>query len=138
METISSKIDNFLKSLYSSKVNNNIFIPSECLHLKSEKYLKDYQEFIVKYFFESTVDGLLLVYSTGLGKTLVAATIAKCFIDHQETLREDQRGKVIFVEKGCPIVICGSGLLKITDASFVETNLSSQFLPLKKFRTRFI
>ena len=47
-------------------------------------------------------------------------------------------GKVIFVEQGCPIVICGSGLLKITDASFVETNLSSQFLPLKKFRTRFI
>jgi len=46
-------------------------------------------------------------------------------------------GKVIFVEKGCPIVICGSGLLKITDASFVETNESSQFLPLKKFRIRF-
>ena len=37
------------------------------------------------------------MYSTGLGKTLVAATIAKCFIDHQETLPEQQRGKVIFV-----------------------------------------
>ncbi|ENM5933266.1 methionyl-tRNA formyltransferase [Vibrio mimicus] len=47
-------------------------------------------------------------------------------------------GKVIFVEQGCPIVICGSGLLKITDASFVETNSASQFLPLKKFRIRFI
>ena len=37
------------------------------------------------------------------------------------------------VEKGCPIVVCGSGLLKITDASFVGTKESSQFLPLKNF-----
>lgn len=46
-------------------------------------------------------------------------------------------GKVIFVDQGDPIVICGSGLLKITDASFIKTNLSSNFLPIKKFRLRF-
>ena len=46
-------------------------------------------------------------------------------------------GKVIFIDQGYPIIICGSGLLKITDASFTNTKLSSNFLPIKKFRLRF-
>tara|TARA_B100000035_G_C20990882_1_gene550097 strand:- start:418 stop:1314 length:897 start_codon:yes stop_codon:yes gene_type:complete len=46
-------------------------------------------------------------------------------------------GKVIFIDQGYPIIICGSGLLKITDASFIKTDLSSNFLPIKKFRLRF-
>jgi methionyl-tRNA formyltransferase len=44
-------------------------------------------------------------------------------------------GKVIFMEDSYPIVVCGTGLLKILDATIYGTNES--FLPLKKFRTRF-
>ena len=43
-------------------------------------------------------------------------------------------GKVIFVDKGNPIIVCASGLLKITMA-FNEDKMTN-FLPLKKFRIR--
>lgn len=46
-------------------------------------------------------------------------------------------GKVIFIEDGKPIVICGTGLLKINQA-FVDVNGEKKsFLPMKKFRMRF-
>ena len=45
-------------------------------------------------------------------------------------------GKVVFLKEGIPTVVCGSGLIKITDAFELETKKS--ILPLKKFRTRFI
>ncbi|NOU16875.1 MAG: methionyl-tRNA formyltransferase [Bacteroidales bacterium] len=44
-------------------------------------------------------------------------------------------GKVILLDKEYPIVICGNGLLKITEAIFSETKNS--ILPLKNYRTRF-
>lgn len=44
-------------------------------------------------------------------------------------------GKVIFVNHGFPIVICGKGLLKIKRATFDIDGKS--LLPLKKFRIRF-
>lgn len=47
-------------------------------------------------------------------------------------------GKVIFVEEGMPVVICGSGLLKITKASYMEEDTREPFLPMKSFRLRFI
>jgi methionyl-tRNA formyltransferase len=42
-------------------------------------------------------------------------------------------GKVLFVREGSPVVICGQGLLEITRCSLN----GADFLPLKKFRTRF-
>lgn len=44
-------------------------------------------------------------------------------------------GKVIFVEEGLPVIVCGKGLLKIKKAEFVDNQQS--VLPLKKFRSRF-
>lgn len=44
-------------------------------------------------------------------------------------------GKVIFVEEGRPIVVCGNGLLKIISCQSDEDG--SSLLPLAKFRTRF-
>jgi methionyl-tRNA formyltransferase len=46
-------------------------------------------------------------------------------------------GKVIFVRDGLPTVICGKGLLKITNAYVVTKSGQENYLPLKKFRTRF-
>ncbi|MCA1010721.1 formyltransferase family protein [Halobacillus halophilus] len=43
-------------------------------------------------------------------------------------------GKVVFIEQGFPIVVCGSGLLKVTKA--VDSKKKSIF-PLKKFKSRF-
>lgn len=44
-------------------------------------------------------------------------------------------GKVIFVDNGCPTVICGSGLLRITEAFLFE---GRSFLPINSFRVKFI
>lgn len=44
-------------------------------------------------------------------------------------------GKVIFMDDGFPVIVCGKGLLKITEATYDESGESA--LPLKKFRIRF-
>jgi methionyl-tRNA formyltransferase len=44
-------------------------------------------------------------------------------------------GKVIFCQNGEPIIVCGSGLLKLKHAVFEDTQVD--VLPLHKFRTRF-
>jgi methionyl-tRNA formyltransferase len=45
-------------------------------------------------------------------------------------------GKVLFMRKGFPVIVCGSGLLKITALFDSETRQS--LLPLKRFRSRFV
>jgi methionyl-tRNA formyltransferase len=45
-------------------------------------------------------------------------------------------GKVLFMRKGFPVIVCGSGLLKITALCDSETQQS--LLPLKRFRSRFV
>lgn len=46
-------------------------------------------------------------------------------------------GKIIFVEKGMPVVICGTGLLRITEASVSVDGISRSLLPINTFRVRF-
>lgn len=43
-------------------------------------------------------------------------------------------GKILFIEEGFPLIICGEGLLKIKSAKWDD---GSDFFPLKKFRQRF-
>ena len=51
-----------------------------------------------------------------------------------EIINRDE-GKVIFINDGFPVVVCGVGLLKITYAVYDSDGTS--VLPLKKFRSRF-
>ncbi|QXH34609.1 methionyl-tRNA formyltransferase [Pseudomonas muyukensis] len=44
-------------------------------------------------------------------------------------------GKVIFVEAGQPVIVCGEGLIKIT--ACISEDSGESLLPLKKFRSRF-
>lgn len=44
-------------------------------------------------------------------------------------------GKVIFIEDGLPVVVCGKGLLTIVH---IKDNAEQSLLPLTKFRTRFV
>jgi methionyl-tRNA formyltransferase len=46
-------------------------------------------------------------------------------------------GKVIFIDDGKPVVICGQGLIKITVANLAEAGETINFFPLSKFRIRF-
>jgi methionyl-tRNA formyltransferase len=45
-------------------------------------------------------------------------------------------GKVIFVQEGCPVIVCGKGLLKLLFVS--RDDVIHNILPLKKFRNRFL
>ncbi len=44
-------------------------------------------------------------------------------------------GKTLFLKEGYPVVVCGVGLLKITEAIYEDDNTS--IFPIKKFRLRF-
>lgn len=54
-----------------------------------------------------------------------------------EDLRIENRtaGKVIFLQDARPVVVCGEGLLKITD--LVDDEIGTSLLPLSRFRIRF-
>lgn len=43
-------------------------------------------------------------------------------------------GKVLIVEDGCPVIICGKGLIKITQ---MTSKAGSELIPFKSFRVRF-
>ena len=51
------------------------------------------------------------------------------------TVEHRDVGKVIFVRDGLPVVVCGSGLLRIDDA--IDDVTGESILPLARFRTRF-
>jgi methionyl-tRNA formyltransferase len=56
--------------------------------------------------------------------------------EHRDVHIENRMpGKVIFVEDACPVVVCGTGLLRVEKAVVEETGAS--LLPLRKFRTKF-
>lgn len=46
-------------------------------------------------------------------------------------------GKVIFLNSGMPTIICGKGMIKITNATYENQMELGDFLPLKSLRTRF-
>jgi len=49
--------------------------------------------------------------------------------------RQEHIGKVIFMKSGLPVVVCGKGLIQITDGYYLHNNKA--ILPLYKFRTVF-
>ena len=57
--------------------------------------------------------------------------------DPVEDIRIENRspGKVIFVRDSLPVVVCGSGLLRLTD--LVDDESKKSLLPLPRFRCRF-
>ncbi len=62
------------------------------------------------------------------------ATILDAVPEVDVRIEERAVGKVIFVREGQPVVVCGSGLLRIAQMAAPEGN---SLLPLKKFRSRF-
>ncbi len=57
-----------------------------------------------------------------------ATVVDDVFVENRDV------GKVIFNNKGKPVIVCGKGLLQIDDAIFDTTKES--FIPIKKFRIR--
>jgi methionyl-tRNA formyltransferase len=75
--------------------------------------------------------GAVTTYDNKFLRIYDAEEVSDVFIENRDV------GKVLFVKDGKPIVICGTGLLKITDASYENSTQDLSFFPLKKFRIRF-
>ena len=45
-----------------------------------------------------------------------------------------QPGKIFRLEDGCPVVVCGKGLLRITEAKLAD---GSSLVPMKRLKVRF-
>jgi methionyl-tRNA formyltransferase len=74
-------------------------------------------------------------YSTVEGVTV---RITKCEAVPDVKIENRHPGKVLFVKDGCPVVVCGDGLIMITEASTTTEGAQVSFLPVKRFRIRFI
>lgn len=62
-------------------------------------------------------------------RILDAEVVSDVQIENRDT------GKVVFIQKGFPVVVCKEGLLKIKDAYFDDSG--ETILPLSRFRSRF-
>ena len=61
--------------------------------------------------------------------------IADAIVINDLHIENRKPGKVIFVQEGKPVVVCGKGLLKIN--SMTDDATTQEMLPLKRFRVRF-
>jgi methionyl-tRNA formyltransferase len=61
--------------------------------------------------------------------------IVDASVEPDVTIEQRTPGKVMFVRDGMPVVICGTGMLKILDAR--NEGGTDSVLPLRKFRSRF-
>jgi len=68
------------------------------------------------------------------GNKMVRILSAEKYPDLTIESSEDHIGKILFFDGDCPVVICGSGLIKITSILDDET---SEPLTIKKLKTRF-
>ena len=60
--------------------------------------------------------------------------VMDCEVMPDVSIENRTAGKLLFVNEGCPVVVCGQGLLKLTRVIDEE---GQNALPLKKFRIRF-
>ncbi len=68
-----------------------------------------------------------------LNGKLISVLKVSCFPDVK--IHNRDVGKVIFMEEDRPVIVCGSGLVKVHEAIWVEDNQS--IFPFKNFRSRF-
>lgn len=60
--------------------------------------------------------------------------ILDCEIDEDVRVENRCPGKLLFMRDGCPVIVCGKGMLKITK---LETEDGESCLPLRKYRVWF-
>ena len=73
--------------------------------------------------------GALTAVNTKLARILDAEIVQDVSVENRAP------GKVIFMKEGIPVVVCGTGLLKINE--LLEDASGASLLPLRKFRSRF-
>lgn len=147
--TISKAID-LLLPCYSSlsiKIVHSIITKNIKESLQNEanatySLWRDEQDYYIDWKWDSHyikrfVDALGPPYK-GAATTLNGETfrIRECTLAPDVKIENRTTGKVIFTEENSPIIVCGTGLIKIINIT--KENTQTNILPLPKFRTRFI
>ncbi len=119
------------KSLYSTPQNEED---------SSYSLWRDEEDYHINWN-QPSEDILQFIYSVGfpfkgafskVGDSVVRIIDAELLPDVK--IENRHPGKVIFMQKGMPVVVCGKGLIKITSAFYEE---GQTILPMRKFRVRF-
>jgi methionyl-tRNA formyltransferase len=101
---------------------------------------RDEEDYLIDWFASAArikrfVDSVGYPYRGAVtGVNAGVARVLEAEVEPDVKIEERMPGKVIFVRDGCPVVVCGSGLLKITD---LRDDKGHSLLPLKRFRSRF-
>ena len=128
---IATELIKNITNIKSTKQNNSI--ASYSIWLDEEDYFIDWHkdaDYISRFI--DSVGYPYLGAKTKINSQYFTITKAELFDD----LKIENRhvGKVLLVNEGFPVVVCGKGLLKIIE---IHDNNQKSLLPLKKFRTRF-
>lgn len=86
-----------------------------------------------------TVDALGFPYNGAKIKTRQGEVVIVHDVEIEDDINVFPRhlGKVISLNSGMPTIICGKGMIKITNAAYENQTELGDFLPLKSLRTRF-
>jgi len=141
IELISSLYCELTKSIISKIASSGILESKpQNNELKSYSLWRDNEDYLIDWnqssdYLKRFIDAVSFPYlgaATYLENDLFRIQSAEIIAD--EIIENRTPGKVIFVEDGCPIVVCGVGLLKLIE--ILDINGKS-IIPLKKFRLRF-
>lgn len=145
-----SKAINLLLPCYSSlsiKIVHNIIVGNTKESLQNEaeatySLWRDEQDYYIDWEWDSQyikrfVDALGSPYK-GAATIINGETfrIRECVPVPDVKIENRKSGKIIFTEENNPIIVCGTGLIKITNITKEDAHIN--ILPLPKFRTRFI
>ena len=120
-ESIKSKIQNEAEATYS-------------LWRDDDDYKIDWRRssLYIKRFIDAVGDPYLGAKTFVDGKK---ARIHEVDVEDDVYIENRTPGKVIFMKEGCPVVVCGRGLLIVQ--KMIDADTGSSLIPLSKFRTRF-
>lgn len=124
------------------KVESGIELPSIPQNEKLASYSlwRDEEDYRIDWNMDSS-DIMQFVYSVGFpykgASTMCAGNLLRiydCELYNDVNIENRISGKVLFCIDNCPVVVCGTGLLKITQ---LYDCCGNSCLPLKKFRLKF-
>ncbi|MGG1397345.1 formyltransferase family protein [Bacillus salipaludis] len=133
----SNIVINICKTIFS---NGSLVATTQDEDKATYSLWRDEEDYYINWHLDSsiikrTIDALSFPFKGA--KSLLngeIVTIVDAEVCEEKRIENRHVGKIIFLEKDFPVVVCGTGLLKITE--IIDSNNKS-ILPLKKFRSRF-
>ncbi len=141
------KVSNIYSSLIIQILNiiieeSKLYVTSQNNSLASYSLWRDEEDYKISWE-DDAAKIMRFVYAIGYpykgGLTYLngqALRVLDCCLVEDLKIENRVPGKTIYLENGCPIIVCGSGLLKITNLVTDANHVT--ILPIHKLRSRFV